>query len=327
MLPEHGTRARRLRILTWHVHGNYLYYLTHTPHDFYLATRPGHPPGYAGRTGVLPWGENVHEIAIDAIAEQRFDVVLYQHRMHWEYDRLRALSDAQRRLPAIYLEHDPPQENAFAQRHWVQDCRVRLIHVTHFNRLMWDAGATPTHVIEHGVVIPAGVRFGGERERGIVVVNHLRQRGRRLGADIFQQARECVPLDLVGMDAQALGGIGEIPNLALAEFCSHYRFFFNPIRWTSLGLAVCEAMMIGMPIVGLATTELSTVIENGVNGFIATDVEALIACMQELLADPQRARRLGNQARETARERFGIERFAHDWDRVLRQAADAGANS
>ena len=27
---------RRLRILTWHVHGNYLYYLTQVPHDFYL---------------------------------------------------------------------------------------------------------------------------------------------------------------------------------------------------------------------------------------------------------------------------------------------------
>ena len=24
----------RLRILTWHVHGNYLYYLTQVPHEF-----------------------------------------------------------------------------------------------------------------------------------------------------------------------------------------------------------------------------------------------------------------------------------------------------
>jgi hypothetical protein len=45
---------------------------------------------------------------------------------------------------------------------------------------MWDCGVTPTHVIEHGVVVPKGVRYNGELERGIVVVNHLVHRGRRL---------------------------------------------------------------------------------------------------------------------------------------------------
>jgi len=40
------------------------------------------------------------------------------------------------------------------------------------------------------------------------------------------------------------------------------RFFFNPIRYTSLGLAVCEAMMVGMPIIGLATTEMATTVQN-----------------------------------------------------------------
>ncbi len=71
MLLELDTRApivrtrgrRRLRILTWHVHGNYLYYLTQAPHDFFLVTRPGHPPGSAGKVGALPWGDNVHEVA------------------------------------------------------------------------------------------------------------------------------------------------------------------------------------------------------------------------------------------------------------------------
>ncbi|MFP3344721.1 hypothetical protein R0J87_19785, partial [Halomonas sp. SIMBA_159] len=92
-------------------------------------------------------------------------------------------------------------------------------------------------VIEHGVVVPEGVRYTGELERGIVVVNHLAQRGRRLGADVFADVRTRVPLDLVGMDAERLDGIGEVGNLDLAAFTARYRFFFNPIRWTSLGLA------------------------------------------------------------------------------------------
>ena len=32
---------RRLKILTWHTHGSYLYYLTQVPHDFFLNSRFG----------------------------------------------------------------------------------------------------------------------------------------------------------------------------------------------------------------------------------------------------------------------------------------------
>lgn len=312
-------RNRRLRVLTWHVHGNYLYYLTQAPHEFWLVTRPGYPPGYAGRGGVLPWGENVHEVDAAVVSQREFDVVLFQHREHWEHDRSRVLSETQRKLPTVYLEHDPPQNNPFSERHWVGDPSTLLVHVTHFNRLMWDSGPVPTRVIEHGVLVPEGVRYTGELERGIVVINNLASRGRRLGADVYASVAERVPLDLVGMNAQQAGGIGEIGNLDLAAFTARYRFFFNPIRWTSLGLAIVEAMTIGMPIVGLATTELPTVIVNGENGYVATDVDELVERMRALLADPAEARRLGEGARRTALERFGIERFVRDWDNLLRE--------
>jgi hypothetical protein len=246
---------------------------------------------------------------------------LYQHREHWDNDRLSVLSEAQRALPRVYLEHDPPQRNAFSERHWVDDGETPIVHVTHFNRLMWDCGENPTHVVEHGVLVPEGVHYTGELARGIVVINNLRSRGRRLGADIYAELRERVPLDLVGMDAEAAGGLGEIGNLDLAAFTARYRFFFNPIRWTSLGLAIVEAMTIGMPIVGLATTELVSVIRNGENGVIATDTAPLVDAMQSLLADPALAKHLGDGARRTARERFGIGRFVDDWCRLLREVA------
>ncbi|MEX3951402.1 glycosyltransferase family 4 protein [Paraburkholderia sp. EG287B] len=311
--------TRPLRVLTWHVHGNYLYYLTQAPHDFHVVTRPGRPAGYAGRAGVLPWGANVHEVAAEDVASNAFDVVVYQQRSHWEHDRFELLSDAQRRLPRVYIEHDPPQEAPFAQRHWVDDRGALLVHVTPFNALMWDSGATPTRVVEHGVLVPEGVRYTGTTPRGVVVVNHLRERGRRLGADVFEQVRREVPLDLVGMDAQSLGGIGEISNVELARFVASYRFFFNPIRWTSLGLAIVEAMMVGLPIVGLATTELPSVIRDGKNGFIDTRIDRLVDCMRTLIRDPALARRLGEGARRDALERFSIDRFAQDWDLALRE--------
>ncbi len=312
---------RRLRILTWHVHGNYLYYLSQVPHDFYLVTRPGHPPGHAGRVGQLPWGDNVHEVPEAQLPGKQFDCVLYQSARHYAEDRLQSLDEAQRALPAIYLEHDPPQQHPTETLHPVQDERVLLVHVTHFNALMWNSGITPFEVIEHGVIVPQGVRYSGELPRGVVVVNNMRRRGRRLGLDVFEAARRAVPLDLVGMDSGSLGGLGEIGNLELATFTARYRLFFNPIRYTSLGLSIIEAMMIGLPVVALATTELAAVIRDGESGRIDTDPKRLVAAMRQLLADPDMAREIGAAGQRLAQQRFGIERFVADWRETFDRVA------
>ena len=74
---------RRLRILTWHVHGNYLYYLSQVPHDFYLVADPQGPAGRAGRVGSLPWGDNVHDAPSATLRSMSFDAVLYQSRTAW----------------------------------------------------------------------------------------------------------------------------------------------------------------------------------------------------------------------------------------------------
>ncbi|MFB3908356.1 MAG: glycosyltransferase [Candidatus Eisenbacteria bacterium] len=312
-----------MKILTWHIHGNYLYYLSQSPHDFFLPVLPGRPPGYTGRSGSFPWGDNVHEVPADRVRHLPVDCVLYQSRRNWESDQYEILSDSQLRGPRVYLEHDPPRQSPTDTRHPLDDPGVLLVHVTHFNDLMWDSGPVETRVIEHGVVVPSGVRYTGEIERGLVVVNNLVSRGRRLGYDLYSRTRQRVPLDLVGMNADIAFGIGEIQPDRLAAFVARYRFLWNPIRYTSLGLAVCEAMMLGVPIVGLATTEMSTVIENGVSGYIDTDVERLIERMQGLLRDPDLARRLGEGARRTAMERFSIERFGRDWDRTFTEVAGA----
>jgi glycosyltransferase involved in cell wall biosynthesis len=183
---------------------------------------------------------------------------------------------------------------------------------------MWDSGRTPTSVIEHGVAIPAGVRYGGELERGLVVTNHLARRGRRMGADLFAAMRAELPLDLLGMAAHELGGLGEIDHPALPAFIARYRFLFSPVRYSSLSLSTLEAMMTGMPVLALATAEMATVIEHGISGFAVTDTRQLAPCMLALLNDPGLARRLGEGARRTALDRFSIDRFSADWDAALR---------
>jgi len=312
---------RPIRVLTWHVHGNYLLYLSHARVEFHLPVRAGGAGGHGGRGSTFPFSDRVFDVPADEVRDREYDCVLFQTRANHEVDRREILGDRQRRLPRIYLEHDTPRPDPTDTRHWSDDPEGLLVHVTPFNALMWDSGRTPTRVIEHGVSVPEGVRYSGEIERGIVVINHLRSRGRLLGLDVFERARAEVPLDLVGMDAGSLGGVGEVEPMRLAAFEARYRLFFNPIRWTSLGLAVLEAMTLGMPVVGLATTEMATAIEDGVSGVVDTDPGRLVEAMRRLLRDPAEARRLGEGGRRRALERFGIDRFARDWEATFAEVA------
>jgi Glycosyl transferases group 1 len=309
---------RRLNILTWHTHGAYLYYLTQAPHEFFVLSKPGRPPGYGGVCGHLPWGANVHDLPVADAKRQKIDLILFQDDAQYLEDQYDCLSAAQRAAPKIYLEHDPPRGHPVDERHIAARRDVMIVHCTHFNRLMWENGPAPTRVVEHGVIAP-NARWSGEFERGLVVINNLSSRGRRLGADIYQELRTRVPLDLIGMAAEELG---EIPHQDLPAFAARYRFFFNPIRYTSMGLAVIEAMMIGMPIVALATTEVATVIRDGENGVAHTSVERLVEGMERLLQDPAEARRLGEAGRKTAQARFGIDRFVADWNATFAAALD-----
>jgi hypothetical protein len=317
-----------LRVLTWHVHGAYLESLAWAGVRLYVPVKPGRPERYGGAPDRRDLPDSIVEIRAEEVRDLDLDVVLCQTRANWLADRLELLSDEQLRLPHVYVEHDPPREHPTDTRHLVADePDVLLVHVTAFNALMWDSGSTPVRVIEHSVPVPADLRYSGGIERGIVVVNDLATRGRRLGRDVFERARRDVPLDLIGLNAPALGGLEPVPHEELPALMARYRLYFHPIRYTSFGMAVCEAMLVGMPIVALATTEMPTVIEDGVNGFTSTDPAVLVDRMRDLLADQRLARTIGAAGRETARDRFGVERFGRDWNRVLHEAAGRRATA
>lgn len=315
-----------MKIFTWHIHGSYLYFLSQGDYEIYIpVTETKKEEGYYGRGNTFPFGKNVIEVAISDVKNTEFDCILFQTNKNYLVDQYEILSEEQRKLPRVYLEHDPPWQHPTNTKHIMQDEEVTFVHVTHFNKLMWDNGDVKTTVIEHGVTDP-NVQYTGELARGVVVINNLPSRGRLLGLDLFLEARKHVPLDLVGMGTGELG-LGEVLHPDLPSFISKYRFFFNPIRWTSLGLAICEAMMIGIPVVGMATTELSSVIQNERSGFIHTDLNYLIDKMKLLLSDRNLATQLGNEGKRTAQQRFNIQRFAAEWKALFERAINKQTNS
>jgi glycosyltransferase involved in cell wall biosynthesis len=164
-----------------------------------------------------------------------------------------------------------------------------------------------------------GYRYTGEFPRAAVVVNEPERRWRVTGTDLLGRFGAAAPLDLFGMKSEAMGG-EHLPHAKLHREMSRRRVYLHPIRWTSLGLSLIEAMQLGMPVVALATTEVPETVPPGA-GVVSTNVDVLANTLRRLIADPEEAREMGESARRIALGRFGLGRFLEDWDHILTEVA------
>lgn len=308
-----------MRILLWHVHGAWTTAFVQGAHDYVVPVLPDRGPDGRGLAQTYDWPDTVTELPPEALGDEPFDAVVFQRPHELE---LTAEWLGPRELPAFYVEHNAPQGRIAEMRHPMADRDdLTLVHVTHFNALFWDAGATPVRVVEHGVVDP-GPRYSGELPRAAVVINEARRRGRVTGTDLLAHFGAAVALDLFGIDAPALGG-RDLAQAELHAAMARRRVYLHPIRWTSLGLSLIEAMHLGMPVVALGTTEAYAAVPAGA-GVVSTSVDVLAGALRRLVADPDEARETGARAREAALARYGLRRFLDDWDELLvRQAAVA----
>ncbi len=312
-----------MRILLWHVHGAWTTAFVHGEHDYVVPVVEGRGPDGLGLPTTYVWPEEVRELGPEALREEPFDVVVLQ-RPH----ELESLCEEWlgrrpgRDVPAVYVEHNAPQGRIADLRHPAADRDdVVLVHVTFFNALFWDAGSTRTEVVEHGIVDP-GHLYSGELPRGAVVINEAARRGRVTGTDLLGRFAEGAPLDLFGIDAANAGpaatGIEDLPQARLHAEMARRRLYVHPIRWTSLGLSLLEAMHLGMPVVALATTEVPEAVPEAA-GVVSTRVDVLTDAMRRWIADPEEAAERGRAARAAALDRYGLEKFLSRWDDVLQE--------
>lgn len=311
----------RLRVFFWHVHGSYATAFVQGGHTYYIPVLPDRSADGRGRAKTWTWPENVVEVTPEEARELEIDVVILQRPHELEHLVQRWIDRVPGRdVRAIYLEHNAPQGRIAEMRHPAADRPdLTVVHVTHFNRLFWDCGTTPTRVIEHGVVDP-GYRYSGELPRAAVAINEARRRGRVTGTDLLRRFEAAVPLDLFGIDAGSLGGCEDVPQTLLHREMSRRRVYLHPMRWTSLGLSLIEAMQLGMPVVALATTEAIEAVPGGC-GVISTDVERLCYALRHYTRDIAVARADGARARAYALERYGLGKFLRTWDALLTEVA------
>ena len=311
-----------MNILLWHVHGSWTTSFVHGPHRYLIPVIPGRGPLGRGRAQTYVWPDSAVEVTADEAAEADVDVVIMQRP-----EELGGLAESWlggrrpgRDVPGIYLEHNAPQGRIAEMRHVAADRPdLTLVHVTYYNALFWDAGTTPTRVIEHGIVDP-GERYTGELPRAAVVINEPARRGRVTGTDLLESFSATAPLDVFGMGAGQIGGIDDLRQDQLHDEMARRRVYLHPNRWTSLGLSLLEAMHLGMPIAALATTEVPEAVPASA-GVVSNRLDVVEAGLRRFIDDPDHARACGRAARTAALERYGLDRFLHDWDDLLEEVA------
>jgi hypothetical protein len=316
-----------MRILHWHVHAAWTTAFVQGPHEYVVPVLPDRGPDGRGRARTYVWPDSVVEATPEQLRELDIDLVVLQ-RPH-ELELAERWLDGRRPgrdVPALFVEHNAPQGAIAELRHPLAGRDdVEIVHVTHFNDLFWDCDGTPRRVIEHGIVDP-GPRYTGELERAAVVINEARRRGRVTGTDLLGRLAQAAPIDLFGIGADELDGtvtaVGDLPQDRMHDELARRRAYLHPIRWTSLGLSLLEAMHLGMPVVALGTTEVAEAVPRAA-GVVSTDVAVLEGALRALVRDPDRARETGQAARRTALARYGLGRFLDDWERALAAHAPA----
>jgi len=124
--------------------------------------------------------------------------------------------------------------------------------------------------------------------------------------------------EAAGVPPSTLRIRGDLRPAQLHREMARCRVYVHPLRWTSLGLALLEAMHLGMPVVALASTEAARAVPPEA-GAISTSVDELVRCAALLINDPEEARRRGQAARQAALERYGLGAFLRAWDTLLNE--------
>jgi len=319
-----------VRVLLWHVHGSWTTAFVQGKHTYHVPLTPDRDQWGRGRAATYPWPDSVTEVPVDELSTLDVDVLVLQRPE--ELDLARRWLGGRRPgvdLPVVYVEHNTPKGAVPDTRHPMADRDdLTLVHVTAFNELFWDNGSTRTTVIEHGIPDP-GHQYTGELERIGVAINEPVRRWRVTGTDLLPRFFDAAPVDVYGIGASALAaqmpitGYDDPTQAFLHTELARHRLYLHPMRWTSLGLSLLEAMSLGLPVLALATTDASSAVPPDA-GLLSTSVDELVEAARWLLADPVSARRLGTRAREVAQARYGLGRFLSDWDRLLDEVSRHG---
>ena len=253
----------RMRILAWHVHGSWMTSFVSGRHDYVIPLTPdrdadgrGRAQTGTGRRGPVrcrsrPAGRALRRCCPPAPSRGRAPRAV--DGPAGRRGRLPSTSSTTRRRPRPRGHPARGDAREPAQRHTLGPC-----HVT---STRWRGTAATMRSSSSSTASPTrGTRYTGEDPSLAAVVNEPVRRWRVAGTDLLLRVARLRPGARLRDGTDALVGVagnaestwpGRTSRPGQAELhaaLGRHRAYLHPYRWTSLGLAMLEAMALGLPV-------------------------------------------------------------------------------
>jgi len=185
----------------------------------------------------------------------------------------------------------------------------------------WEAAQTGAAPVREPAALLVGRMWAEERGKGhdalIEAWPEVRRRVPEAQLWIVGEGDDVPRLRGLARERGVEGVVRFLGRVSDAELGSLYRrasLFAMPSRQEGFGLVYAEAMWHGLACIGSTADAAGQVITDGETGRLVSygDAPATADAVAALLADPTRARAMGEAGRKRARERFGYERFRAD---------------
>ncbi len=181
-------------------------------------------------------------------------------------------------------------------------------------------GVTHT-VVQNSADPDAYLEPVGDLACGIRVANHVTSKRVFLAWDFHAEAFEGLPLRLVGHNPDREGAAPAEDWGHLKRMLASHRFMVHTADKRledGYNMAVLEGMAAGLPI--LVNEHPTNIVQHGVTGFVATTPADMRRHAEQLLKDPELARRMGDAARAWVARHFGPDRFRVEFGRAMQEA-------
>ena len=226
------------------------------------------------------------------------------------------------KCPLVHTLHIVPDDNT--AKLWTDSPNA---NVTAISRQQWNAYPTlkPRAIIPHGVDVSQFTfreqpedyllylgRFVSSKGP-IQAVKTAQSLGMRLllaGPENPYFREKIKPL----VDGRTVEYVGFVKAAERSRLLGEARALIYPVQYPeSFGLVLVEAMLCGTPVAAINLGAVPEIVEEGVNGFMASSTEDLTSVIPKCFGLNRRAIRAG------AERRFSAERMARDYLRVYEE--------
>jgi glycosyltransferase involved in cell wall biosynthesis len=260
--------------------------------------------------------DNYNIIEQERLNDIPIDVVLIQQRFG-QYQMLNPLSRLLH-CPSIQLEHTLP----FPGWSKEQFGEIKAIkgtinaYITNYSAGIWSDDKDYV-IVNHGIdtdlfksIKPLSLRNNST----VSVVNDWINRDVFCGFNIWKEAIKGIPHKVYG-DTPGLSKPANPEELI--EAYNSNRIFVNTSTISPIPTALMEAMACGCAVVALNNCAIPEVIKDGYNGILCNNVHELRNSIISLLENPDICEKLGNNARQTIKNKYNLDKFVRRWSEIF----------